>query len=520
MHLGRLTAVSIPPPRRPLQVPHPHDFEGIDPRDDTDVFWRAPWLWPSSVRDLPLIQQYVTADELPGNLPIHAIDSDDWRRRCVMTTQDIWREDLDEPLATTRAAFTKVVYQRMFRFPGRERVPPRLGLDMWAFRTDGEVSYGYTLADLDWMKWRGEVCPRTEALCFGRPILRADFRYVRKFDIAPEYWDRVKWERRARSRTGYFVPMHCIEIDLVRRRSRASRYVALPGTFCSGQMEMPRGFLADLPPVLTYLGSELIHDYCESGLWVVLYSEWVAKVAAALLWEAYDNLRVWFTPPMLRRFIRDVDLTFVLGSARNYGDVLHLVAVIESTDWGMVPFEWMHRGNRPVTQDASPGRHNPRAGDFIYYDPWTRRRLNGPDEAELARQGAPTRPCGQRSGYTFDEEVVLRGCNEGVDSADCHGASSDIEPAAETNPGEGELLVRDDGVVRETHLPATNEVEGMRDEGIIRDFLESAGIAPSNLGEDVAALRSLVAGIVRTARTGQHSHSESTLDAPIVESTE
>ena len=518
-HFGEFKGGIFSAPSRPLSLPHLQDSEDVDPRYDSQVFWRAPWMWTSMVKDPSLINPYVLADELPGNLPIAAIESDDWQRRCVLATQDIWKSTPNETVAETRAAFTKLIYQRMYRFPGREPVPARLRLDMWAFRTDGEIQYGYNLARLDWNRWHGRIRPRVEALCFARPILRADFRYVSKFDVAPEYWGRIKWERRARSRTGYLVPMHCIEIDRVRRNSRASRYLALPATFSNGQMEMPRGFLADLPPVLTYLGSELINNFCDSGLWVVLYSEWVAKVAAALLWEVYDNMKVWFTPPTLRGFIRDIDLSFALGSASNYRDVIHLMDIIDTTNWAEVPLEWSFRGNRPLAQDASPGRHEATAGDFVYYDPWLRRRLNSSREVEAARSGAPTRPENQLSGYIFDEEM---GDQEGTNEVNFEDQSDvDAEPTQGSGANESGAV---EGSERDESLRApasvtepTGAVEELRLEESIRRFLVSAGIDPSNLTGGVAALRAVVANLAELANAGADQGSETTEDAPLAD---
>ena len=515
---GQFRGGSFAAPRQPLELPHLHDFEGIDPRCDTDVFWRAPWLWPSMVRDEELVKPYVLADELPGNLPVAVIDSDDWRRRCVMATQDLWRTDPDEPLARTRSAFTKLVYQRMYRFPGRAPVPSRLGLDLSVFRTDGEIEYGYNLASLDWDQWRGKIRPRVQALCFARPILRADFRYVRRMETAVEYWERIKWERGARSRTGYLVPMHCIEIDMIRRNSRVTRYVALPTAFSNGQVEMPRGFLADLPPVLTYLSSVLIINYGDTGLWVVLYSEWVAKVASALLWEAYDNFRVWYTPPTLCGFIRDMDLAYVLGSTSNHRDVMHLVGVIESTNWADVPADWHLRGNRPLAQDASPGRHDASAGDFIYYDPWLRRRLNGPGDVEAARACAPTRPEDQLGGYVFDEEMGDQGSGDEVNFEDesvVDGGPAQVAGADED--GVEQRSERNQSLCAPALVTApTGAVEELRHEEAIRQFLLSAGMDPSCLTGDVAALRAIVANLVESTSRGADRNSGTTEDAPLV----
>ena len=66
-HFGEYKGGAFAAPRQQIELPHLQDFEGVDPRRDTQVFWRAPWMWPSMVRDSSLVDPYVFADELPGN---------------------------------------------------------------------------------------------------------------------------------------------------------------------------------------------------------------------------------------------------------------------------------------------------------------------------------------------------------------------------------------------------------------------------------------------------------------------
>ena len=54
---------------------------------------------------------------------------------------------------------------------------------------------------------------------------------------------------------------------------------------------MSKQFFAELPPVLTYVGSYLLADP-ESGHWTVFLTEWVCRVAATLLREVYDMYRL------------------------------------------------------------------------------------------------------------------------------------------------------------------------------------------------------------------------------------
>ena len=139
-------------------------------------------------------------------------------------------------------------------------------MDIWWFRTRGEVDYCYRLADLDTTPWDGRYQPTGDALCFARPILRMGFRYLDRL-IGGDWYEKLRWERRTRSRTGFFVPLQCIEFDSIRPLARARRYVAVPPEF--SRFEVPRGFLADLPPVLTYFMTEFTRDPTNTGFWVV-----------------------------------------------------------------------------------------------------------------------------------------------------------------------------------------------------------------------------------------------------------
>ena len=140
---GRISA-----PSTPLQFPALGDFDGKDPYNDDQVFWRAPWHWTASVRDGELICQYLVADELPGRVPYEALQTEDWLRRCCAPTDALSRRGHADDRAI-RVAFTRQVYKRMRRTVGDVPVPESLDLDVWMFRSYGEVGYGYILAEVD-----------------------------------------------------------------------------------------------------------------------------------------------------------------------------------------------------------------------------------------------------------------------------------------------------------------------------------------------------------------------------------
>ena len=312
--------------------------------------------------------------------------------------------------------------------------------------------------------------PKDAALCFDRPILRAEFRYVTRNQTARWYWDMIEWERKARSRVGYLVPYQCTEVDGLRPTHREGRYVPLHRHF--ENVEVPRGCLVDLPPVLTYKGVEMMNNP-RSGPWAVFYSEYAARAAAFILWEVYDRYKLWYLSETLRGNIRLLKLDYILGSPGDAEELLELLDVIDSIDWSAVPAAWAQRGSR--VSDFSPGRNVAGAGDFIYYDPWACKRLASREEAEALRHLPDRRtiPARHPRGFRY------RGSFE--DSADY----DETEPAdAEGGPHAGGSSRMD------------VDAESGNPERVVQEFLRSAGVAPDHLTGDMAAMRDFVARMV------------------------
>lgn len=81
-------------------------------------------------------------------------------------------------IATARAHSTAVVFQRFFRMPCEDLIPPSLGLDAWAYGTGGETWYGAVLAKIlaESQIWASnEPAPHLEVLSFQRSLLRAEW---------------------------------------------------------------------------------------------------------------------------------------------------------------------------------------------------------------------------------------------------------------------------------------------------------------------------------------------------------
>ena len=127
---------------------------------------------------------------------------------------------------------------------------------------------------------------------------------------------------------------------------------------------------AELPPVVTYKGSELMRDM-ESGYWRLFFTEHAARVAAWVLWDVYDTFRLWYVPRRVRAAIRQLNLQYLLGAASNERELHRLLSVIESVDWQTAEFVYTTYGCASLEdpRELAPG-------DFICYDPWSHRRIS------------------------------------------------------------------------------------------------------------------------------------------------
>ena len=94
--------------------------------------------------------------------------------------------------------------------------------------------------------------------------------------------------------------------------ARRAHFVAITSHWRS--IEVPRGLYAELPPIFSYAMSRFLDDR-DTGLWVVVFTEFAANVAAFVLWDAYDSRRLWCLSRHMIGFIRELDLSGILGSA-------------------------------------------------------------------------------------------------------------------------------------------------------------------------------------------------------------
>ena len=77
----------------------------------------------------------------------------------------------------------------------------------------------------------------------------------------------ARWERSTRTRTGFFIPWRDIQETRTNRSALEGRYPRVPRLF--KDYEVSTQFFAELPPVLTYVGSHLLSNP-KSGYWDVI----------------------------------------------------------------------------------------------------------------------------------------------------------------------------------------------------------------------------------------------------------
>ena len=279
---------TLPPQRYPSLM----ELHDNSMRDYPLLYATAPWFSALKVRDVDNIECNFAdgAGMLPGPLPLRAISSYDWRAR-IATPPSILRLSSSRGRQGLSLRFMEAVLNRLNLFLSDALIPASFGCDTWKFRTDGERDYldnlltwsrGDPVVEADCL-WHGRLMVTNDALSWTRPILLLNFRRTKCGNI-PFFQHTVRFESKMRSGTGYFLAYQMVGAGEIARSHYTNRYQQRPSWW--GQFEVCQGFWAELGPILTYFGSHLNDPRHE--LWVVFLKEWCVKVAATLLWEAYD----------------------------------------------------------------------------------------------------------------------------------------------------------------------------------------------------------------------------------------
>lgn len=473
------------------EFPAPSAFDGLQVSDRSrramDIWCDAPWFYRDAVELVGLCEKY-TDDEgwLPCGVPVGALVSFAWLRCFCFRDSDLSR-GRSMSLAAARRAFVASALAGLGRFGTYVGIPRELGVDAFQYRTFGEVGYVKRLAALDKSlveSWVDVVDVDDRALCFGKPQLSVDFRFVEK--ATSQYWSNfVRNERRVRETTGYAVPYQYLTQNNITVARRGDAFARL--TVGWSRIEVPMGCYAELPPVFSYKGSAMMDP--RSGYWVVGYTEFVAKTVAFVLFDAYDNFRLWRLSPRMIEFMWKLDLKPVLGSERNIDEFEYMLGMIEDTDFKRLPQHWGSRSKRRDVSDLS-GRGV--GADWFYYNPYSRKAITEREFEVLRNSPRPIRPINFPSG--FDHDVPLPGWDEeeGSDRSSSEGRM------------EGEEVVEVENIEADNaEEPAANaracesedrSVGSDQRTAIIRDFLVDVGLPESSLSGEVSELRGYLRG--------------------------
>jgi len=379
--------------------PAPADYDNADTSDRSEAsltLWaKAPWFHREAVMHGGACDRYTNANGvLPGGIPISALDTVAWQRQFCYNDEDLAPKG-EREVDGLRRDFVAAALSGLDRLWTYTPVPANLNMDMFVYRTEGEVDYVARLSALSPTlieSWRGLVDVDDRAYCYTKPQLVVDFRFKRK---NTKYWTNwVRNERRALEATGLLVPyqsqtQHCVKSTV--------KAVAYPrATVGVSRIEPPLGCNTEMPSVVSYKGSALIDP--RSGYWMVFYTEKAAKTAAFIMLDAYDNYRLWNVSQRMIGFLRKLNLVPILGNQVNVDEFYYMLDLVEQTNFRRLPRHWRSNAKRR-------GAARYVFADFMYYDPYSRDCITESEYRTLRNQPRPIRPAGYPTGFDFTQEI-------------------------------------------------------------------------------------------------------------------
>ena len=242
-------------------------FAGKSPESHADLFARAPWSDVAGGRDLFLLQGYVDASgRLPGRLPLRAATSPAWMGRLIVHNKAYRNPRMT---AGARRERMRRIYQRIERKQCERLILVSYGLDTWAYRTQGEVNYVPGLVEAmpdPEIKW--DDAPSDELICYPQTILPQNFadRHEQMYQL--QYYEALRFERKARNRHGYLLASQNVEGNWLKPNALAGRYSDIPELF--EEYEVRLKFPVELPPAVTYAGYALLSNP-HHPLWAVSF---------------------------------------------------------------------------------------------------------------------------------------------------------------------------------------------------------------------------------------------------------
>lgn len=374
----RASSSSYPPGNSSLAMapgvyPRYDELKNIFMEQAPDLYRSAKWFSPAGVADTAAIEREFSNGRgiLPGGVPMQAIRSRDWQLRIAVPDSVL----KDAPRGSRRSPssrFMEAVVARLQLFQTNSLIPESYNTDTWQYRLDEEIPYleklmawgqGDPVQKADAL-WRNTEEVSQEAIFWAHPILSKNFRTLKRVETL-FYTKTVRFERRTRSQTGFFVAYQMLEASEMLRTFLPGRYVRTSSWWAD--YEVPQGFWAEMGPIYTYFSLCLCGS--SHSLWTIFMTEWCVCVACTLIWERYDCWRIWCLPLELLALIRQLDYSLPLGGESVNQKVHNLLNKIEQVNWDEVPAANASRDFRNPPTNLSSGRRHPTAGDYAWFDP-------------------------------------------------------------------------------------------------------------------------------------------------------
>ena len=200
------------------------------------LFASARWFSTVGIRDVSTIEHQFSDDAgmLPGNLPVLAICSFDWRT-CIAILSSILRHTPPRGRPTLSLRFMDAVFARLSILISDSLIPSAYYCYTWRCRTEGErlcldhlidVTFGDSAADADRL-WRNRHTVPSHAIFWTEPIIPSIFLHLNGGTMF-FFQNTVRFERRFRSDTGYFLSYQMVEAREISRQHYANRYQRVP----------------------------------------------------------------------------------------------------------------------------------------------------------------------------------------------------------------------------------------------------------------------------------------------------
>lgn len=297
-------------------------------------------------------------EEVVPGVSYAVIQTRDWRIRGRYIEEEV----------SSAEDFIKGLESRCSFFLAQFPVPDTL--DVHHARSLNEKRYAERLADVDMNPFPGRSRVEPEMLLLSPQQLGIDSdgnikwwsdsadRY--KVNFRPSRQLRGE-ERRHRHRLEVFVSFQDKEAGALFPRVAGNRYPKLPSWWA--EYEVPYGFRAMTPPLLTYRGVEFMsrHSY---GWDLMLRTEWATMCAVELYSEALQGF-LWWLPPAVMNDIERLGVEYIFDTASSgvINDIRSLLHEVKCIRWDRVSVV-----NRFLPRFAHEPTPTYESGDFVEFN--------------------------------------------------------------------------------------------------------------------------------------------------------